>query len=145
MAGILSSLGYLFADLIGEHDGTPPLVPDGLPEVAATVVGDGIFVLIDYQGASYARLYVERVRRFIGRPKVDGAMVCEIARLMAMRMSYEDPIRIAQLKLAENGPGQRTVDVRKFRLDEVIGALPALAAQPLLMVLGRIGWLHKPV
>ena len=28
-------------------------------------------------------------------------MFGEIARLMAMRMSYQDPIRIAQLKLAE--------------------------------------------
>ncbi|MBV9533508.1 MAG: hypothetical protein JO283_21195 [Bradyrhizobium sp.] len=89
MAGILSSLRYLFDFRLANG--------------AATVVIDGIFVLVDYQGASYARLYVERVRRFIGRPGVDGAMVCEIARLMAMRMSYEDPIRIAQPKLAENG------------------------------------------
>ena len=28
-------------------------------------------------------------------------MLADIARLMAVRMSYEDPIRIAQLKLAE--------------------------------------------
>ena len=36
---------------------------------------------------------------------VDDAMFGEIARLMAMRMSYEDPIRIAQLKLAELDEG----------------------------------------
>ena len=58
--------------------------------------------MIDYQGPSYAQLYVDRLRRFIGRRGVDDAMFGEIARLMALRMSYEDPIRIAQLKLGES-------------------------------------------
>jgi hypothetical protein len=78
-------------------------------------------------------------------------MLGEIARLMAMRMSYEDPIRIAQLKLAEceMGAGDSRVlstdDIRKFRLDELIGALPALVAEPALDVLEKLGWTHKPV
>jgi len=98
---MLSSLRYLFADFIGEDGGAPPFLPDGLPDGAAPVVSEGIHRLMDYQGSSYAQLYVDRLRRFIGRRDVDGAMFGEIARLMAMRMSYEDPIRIAQLKLAE--------------------------------------------
>ena len=63
-------------------------------------------------GPGYAQLYVDRLRRFIGRRGVDDAMFGEIARLMAMRMSYEDPIRIAQLKLAEieAAAGVRGVD-----------------------------------
>lgn len=144
--GILSSLRYLFADIIGEEDDTPPFLPDGLPEVVVPIVSNAIHMLIDYQGASYAQLYVDRVRRFIGRLGVDSAMLCEIARLMAERMAYEDPIRIAQLKLAELGEGKPpSVEVRKFRFDELIGALPAIAGEPVLDALDMIGWRHRRV
>ena len=98
--GILSSLRYLFADFIGEEDDTPPVLPEGLPESVAAVAGDAIHLLIDYQDTGYAQLYVDRLRRFVGKPGVDAAMLTDIARLMAARMSYEDPIRLAQLKLA---------------------------------------------
>src|SRR6516225_5033332 len=99
--GVLSSLRYLFADFLDEEDNTPPVLPSDLPVGAETVVSGGIHLLMDYQGATYARLYVERLQRFIGRPDVEGAIFSEIARLMALRMAYEDAIRIAQLKLAE--------------------------------------------
>jgi hypothetical protein len=151
VASIVSSLRYLLADFIGEAGGTPPFLPDGLPEAAVSVVSKGIHLLVDYQGASYAQLYVDRVRRFVGRPGVDDAMLGEIARLMALRMSYQDPIRIAQLKLVEFETGaeglraQPADDVRKFRLDELIGALPAIVAEPVLDALEWLGWTHKPV
>jgi hypothetical protein len=141
----------LLADFLGDDDEAPPFLPDGLPDGAAPVVGEAIHRLIEYQGPSYASLYVDRLRRFVGRRGVDAAMFGEIARLMAMRMSYEDPIRIAQLKLAEleTGPGspyiQSADDVRKFRLDELIGALPAAVAEPLLGAFEWAGWVHKPV
>ncbi len=151
MAGVLSSLRYLLADIIGDDDEAPPFLPDGLPEGAAPIVSEGIHLLIDYQGPSYAGLYVHRLRRFVGRRGVDNVMFGEIARLMAMRMSYEDPIRIAQSKLAETemasgAPNVRFADdVRKFRLDELIGALPAIVAEPVLDALEWVGWLHMPV
>ncbi len=151
MASVLSSLRYLLADFIGEDDDTPPLLPDGLPDGAAPIVSEGIHRLIDYQGASYAKLYVDRLRRFVGRRDVHAPMFSEIARLMVMRMSYEDPIRIAQLKLAEleTGAGnprfQSAADVRKFRFDELVGALPAVVAEPVLHVLEKVGWTHKRV
>lgn len=147
MASIVSSLRYLLADVIGDDDAALPLLPDSLPDHAAPIVSDSIRLLAEYQSASHAQLYVDRLRRFIGRPGVDAALFCEIARLMAMRMSYQDPIRIAQLKLAESDSAASGAadDVRKLRLDELIGALPALAADPLLDVLGRIGWLRKRV
>jgi uncharacterized protein DUF6537 len=151
VAGVLSSLRYLLADIIGDDDEAPPFLPDGLPEGAAPIVSEGIHLLIDYQGPSYAGLYVDRLRRFVGRRGVDDVMFDEIARLMAMRMSYQDPIRIAQSKLAETemasgAPNVRFADdVRKFRLDELIGALPAIVAEPVLDVLEWVGWLHMPV
>ena len=146
--GLLASLRYLFADFLEEQDHTPPALPDGLPIGAAAIVADGIRCLMDYQGARYAHLYVERLRRFIGRQGVDGPMFCEIARLMAERMSYQDAIRIAQLKLAgfeASGGQMRSRDVHRFRFDELVDALPAVAAAPVLKVLGMLGWLHKQV
>ena len=86
MASVLSSIRYLLADFIGEDDDAPPFLPAGLPDGLETVVSDGIHLLMDYQGPSYAQLYVDRVRRFIGRSGVDQAMLGEIARLMALRM-----------------------------------------------------------
>src|SRR5215468_8170523 len=145
---IRESLRYLFADIIGEQDGSIPHLPAGLPETVVPIASDAIHLLIEYQGTRYARLYVERLTRFVGKRGVPDALVLEIARLMAMRMSYEDAIRIAQLKLLEleaNPDTPRADDVRKLRLDEMVEALPTVAAEPILDVLNWFGWVHKRV
>jgi hypothetical protein len=142
--GIVSSLRYLLADFIGDDDDEPPFLPEGLPEPVQTLASEAIHLLIDYQGPGYARLYVDRLRRFVGKQGVNEAMLADIARLMAVRMSYEDPIRIAQLKLAELADGRPgTVDVRKFSLDELVGALPAVIAEYLLDALDWLGWTRR--
>ena len=69
---------------------------------------------------------------------------------MAVRMAYEDPIRIAQLKLAEldqasGNPARPAVDIRKFRIEELIGALPAVISEYLLDALDWAGWSNKRV
>ncbi|WP_024517704.1 DUF6537 domain-containing protein [Bradyrhizobium sp. Tv2a-2] len=146
--GILSSLRYLFADFLDEEDTTPPLLPLGLPEGAEAVVSEGIHLLMDYQGASYASLYVERLQRFIGRQGVEAAIFCDIARLMARRMAYEDAIRVAQLKLAAYNASDgriRSTEIHRFRFDELVDALPEIAANPILMVLGKLGSEHRRV
>jgi uncharacterized protein DUF6537 len=151
VAGIWSSVRFLLADFIGDDDSAPPLLPDGLPDAVASIASEGIERLIDYQGPSYAQLYVDRLTRFVGRRGVDDALYGEIARLMALRMSYEDPIRIAQTKLAgldaapDSARARSEDDVKKFRLDELIGALPGKVAEPVLGVLEWRGWVHKSV
>jgi hypothetical protein len=151
VSGVLSSLRYLLSDLIGEDDDDEPFLPQELPDSAAPIVSEAIHRLIEYQGAAYAKLYADRLRRFVGKHGVDDAMLGEIARLMAMRMCYEDPIRIAQLKLAElktdtGAPrGPSADDVRKFRLDELVDVLPAVVAEPVLDALEWAGWLHKRI
>ena len=151
MASVLSSLRYLLADIIGDDDEPTPSLPENLPAGAAPGVTEAIARLVDYQGPSYAQLYVDRLKRFVGRPGVDDAMLGEIARLMAMRMAYEDPIRIAQLTIPEQAfdaplaPIKAGGDRRRFRIDELIGALPAVAAEPVLDVLEWVGWTHAPV
>jgi hypothetical protein len=140
--GILSSLRYLFADIIGDDDDTPPCVPDDLPAGTEAIVRAGIDRLIEYQSPRYAQLYVDRLCRFVGKSGIDAVLFGEIARLMALRMSYEDPIRIAQLKLTEREP---SADRRKFRVDELIGCLPAVVAEPVLDLLEWLNWARAPV
>jgi hypothetical protein len=123
-----------------------PPPPKDLPDGMAAAVDKCIRLLVDYQGTSYAELYVHRLGRFVGRAGVDAAMLGDIARLMATRMSYQDPIRIAQLKLVEHETqGEPTGDRRKFRIDELVGALPAVVAEPVLDVLEWVDWTHAPV
>jgi hypothetical protein len=146
VASVGSSLRYLLADLIGDDDDTLPPPPKDLPDGVAPVVDNCIRLLVDYQGTSYAELYVHRLGRFVGRAGIDAAMLADIAQLMAMRMSYQDPIRIAQLKLVESEThGEPTGDRRKFRIDELVGALPAVVAEPVLDVLEWVDWTHAPV
>jgi hypothetical protein len=145
---VRSSLRYLFADIIGDADGEPPFLPAGLPDAAAAAVSDGIHLLMDYQGARYAQLYVDRLQRFVRRSNVDAAALCRIAQLLAARMAYEDPIRIAQLRLAELEAGRAIRgrdgdDLRRFRLDELIGVLPQALADSLLTGFEQIGWLGR--
>ena len=78
---------------------TPILIP--FPPEAHAVIAEGIRRLTDYQGEPYAQRYLERVRRFVGRPGADGAFIRELARHLAVRMTVEDVIRVAQLKLRE--------------------------------------------
>lgn len=147
-ADIRESLRYLFADIIGEQDGSVPHLPPGLPEAAVPIASDAIHLLIEYQGTRYARLYIERLTRFVGKRGVNEAMLVEVARLMAMRMSYEDAIRIAQLKLLEleaYPDTPRADDVRKLRLDEMVETLPTVVAEAILDVLNWLGWVHKRV
>jgi hypothetical protein len=151
VAGLWSSIRYLLADFIGDDDAAPPFLPDGLPDAVAPIASEGIELLIEYQGPSYAQLYVDRLKRFVGRRGLDDILFGEIARLMAQRMSYDDPIRIAQTKLAELDAGAARAaahspdEVKKFRWDELVGALPVAVADPLLGVLEWRGWLHRPV
>nr|WP_233285273.1 DUF6537 domain-containing protein [Bradyrhizobium acaciae] len=147
---MLASLRYLFADIIGDEDAGPPVLPDACPDHLRPTVTEAIDLLIAYQSTSYAQLYIDRLKRFVGRRGVDDALLAEIARLMAERMAYEDAIRIAQLKLGEvhaaGGLAARSVDdVKKLRLDELIDALPAMVADPVLGVLDQFGWRRRRV
>lgn len=147
---LLASLRYLFADIIGDEDEGPPVLPDACPENLGPAVTDAIHLLITYQSTSYAQLYIDRLKRFVGRRGVDDALLAEIARLMAERMAYEDAIRIAQLKLGEVNAAGRLAersadDVKKLRLDELIDALPAMVADPILAVLDQFGWRRRRV
>ena len=59
--------------------------------------------LIAYQGVAYARLYLDRLRALVDADAAGGApgrLLKEVARQLAVRMSYEDVVRVAQAKIA---------------------------------------------
>ena len=58
--------------------------------------------LTAYQDVAYAQLYLDRlepIRAADARAQAGGRLVRETARHLALRMSYEDVIRVAQAKI----------------------------------------------
>jgi hypothetical protein len=151
LAGVVAEVRSNLAELLGEDDDSPPCLPNGLPDAVKPIVIEAVQGLVDYQGTGYAQLHLDRLKRFVGRRTVADALLGDIAQSMAARMAYEDPIRMAQLKLAEveirqNRPQDTFADdVRKLRLDEMVSSLPETVADPVLYGLEWVGWLHLPV
>jgi hypothetical protein len=112
---------------------SPHLPPDVVP-----IVTEAVYSLIDYQDPDYALAYLDRIGRYIGPVGITVPNLDELAQLLSDRMHFEDPIRLAQLKLADAGgvnaqPNASSTDwVERFHWDEVIRMLPsAIAAQAL--------------
>lgn len=147
MADFIAAIRATLTELTGRDGSAPPALPAGLPDAVEPLAAEAVARLTGYQGPGYAQLYCDRLRRFVGRHDVDDALLCEIARLMADRMSYQDAIRIAQLKLDEPLARGRppVVDIRRFRLDELVSALPEIVGEPVLWVLERLGLTHRTV
>jgi indolepyruvate ferredoxin oxidoreductase beta subunit len=107
------------------------------PLEAHAVLREGAARLTDYQNEAYAQRYLTLLNRFVGKAGVDGAFIRELARHLAVRMSVEDVIRVAQLKLRESRlervareaqarPGD-IVDITEYMKpgpEEVLGLLP---------------------
>ncbi len=70
------------------------------PAAVAEYAAHGVARLIEYQDLKYARLYLDRVKRVlvIDEAGKDWRLTRETARYLALWMSYEDVIRVADLK-----------------------------------------------
>jgi indolepyruvate ferredoxin oxidoreductase beta subunit len=74
-------------------------IEGAVPADALDVIRAGIARLADYQDNAYARAYLECLRPFIALARAgDGGLLAEVARQLALAMSYEDTIRVAELK-----------------------------------------------
>jgi indolepyruvate ferredoxin oxidoreductase, beta subunit len=70
-----------------------------VPEPAQFFAVEGVRRLIDYQDAAYAHAYLDRLKPIVALDRSDGAALTrEVARYLALWMSYEDTIRVADLK-----------------------------------------------
>ncbi|MGA8906736.1 MAG: DUF6537 domain-containing protein, partial [Acidobacteriaceae bacterium] len=115
---------------------TPSLKGRGSPATNAAdpIIEEGVRRLTDYQDAAYARLYRDRLDRL----HLDGTLLTETARHLALWMSYEDTIRVADLKTRASRfarvraevrvkPGQvlRITEFMHPRVQEIADTLPA--------------------
>ena len=142
---------------------TPALVEHEVartfPAIAQAIGLEGIRRLINYQNVAYGRLYLDRLRPIIEADRASGAhgeLIREVARHLAVRMSYEDVVRVAKAKIdparmrriarEELRAGGEPFSVRDFLkpgIEEMSQLLPPFLARPLLRLAERKGWLGR--
>ncbi|EWH02981.1 indolepyruvate oxidoreductase subunit beta family protein [Halomonas sp. BC04] len=127
------------------------------PESAREVIHEGVLRLIDYQDPAYAREYLEllleRLPRFPLEDR-DYILLRELARHLALWFSYEDTIRVADLKIrrdrlervrnevkAEPEQIVYTAEFMHPRVEEICDTLPAGLGHWVL----HTGWVRRPL
>ncbi|HEY4863649.1 MAG TPA: indolepyruvate oxidoreductase subunit beta family protein [Xanthobacteraceae bacterium] len=133
-------------------------IPTAIPETARAIMIEGVRRLANYQDLAYARRYLERLQRIREadeRTGAGGKLLAETARHLALRMSYEDVIRVAQAKIdparlrriAEemkiSGDPYAIYEFLKPGIEEFCQVLPPVLAKPILRVSERRGWLTR--
>jgi indolepyruvate ferredoxin oxidoreductase beta subunit len=119
------------------------------------IVTEGVRRLIDYQDPDYAGLYLDRLAEVGRAPRQqDIVLVRETARHLALWMSYEDTIRVADLKTRGSrfervrsevrAQADQLLAINEFmhpRLEEICETLPASLGRWLM----RPHWVHRLV
>jgi indolepyruvate ferredoxin oxidoreductase beta subunit len=127
-----------------------------LPEAARAFATEGVRRLAAYQDAGYARHYLQRlepVAEADARAGAQGRLLAETARHLAVRMSYEDVIRVAEAKIdprrfrrieGEIGAKDQPYVITEFLkpgIEELCQVLPAGLARKILAFSDKRGWL----
>ncbi len=130
-----------------------------LPEAARHLAVEGVRRLADYQDLSYAKLYLDRlepIEQADERAGLGGKLAAAVARHLAVRMSFEDLIRVAQVKAdparlarirreLDAKPGDRLAifEFLKPGIEELCSILPPFLARPILYGAEKSGWLGR--
>ena len=130
-----------------------------MPALAQPTAIEGVRRLIAYQGLAYAKLYLDRLRPITDADETanaHGRLLKEVARHLAVRMSYEDVVRVAQAKISPQRMRRiareelrvqdepfSVHDFLKPGLEEFCQLLPSLLARPILALSERKGWLGR--
>ncbi len=130
-----------------------------MPPLAQATAIEGVRRLIAYQSVAYARRYLDRLRPITEADAAAGAhgkLLKEVARHLAVRMSYEDVVRVAQAKIAPQRLRRiareelrvkdepfSVHDFLKPGIEELCQLLPSFLARPILRVSERRGWLGR--
>jgi len=120
----------------------PVAPPPPPPLETRAILEQGAARLRDYQGEAYARLYLQRVATL---GKADATLIGETGRELALWMSYEDIIRVADLKTrrtrfarvrretgAKDGEPVVVIDYLKPGVEEVASILPPFLGRRLV-------------
>ena len=113
-------------------------VATDFPAEAATMLHAGLRRLVDYQDVAYAHAYLDRVAPFAAADGTAGHdLTIEAARHIAVAMSYDDVIRVADLKtratrfarvrtevLATDDHVLETTEFMHPRVQEICATLP---------------------
>jgi len=118
----------------GSRPTPQPPAPPKRAEELDEVVRLGIERLTDYQGVAYANLFKERIKPL---EKSEPKLAAEVARQLALWMSYEDIVRVADLKTrasrfervrrevgAKDGEPVIVIDFLKPGVEEFASLLP---------------------
>ncbi|MDI3469334.1 MAG: Indolepyruvate oxidoreductase subunit IorA [Pseudolabrys sp.] len=135
------------------------IVARTFPAAAQPIAVEGVRRLAAYQNAEYARLYLDRLQPILKADEASnagGRLAAETARHLAVRMSYEDVIRVAAAKIAPerlariageelhaNGAPFSVHDFLKPGFEELCQVLPGAVARPILRFAERKGWLGR--
>jgi indolepyruvate ferredoxin oxidoreductase, beta subunit len=127
-------------------------IDNAFPAGAREVLIEGVRRLIDYQDPAYAELYLERLARIAQLPAHGEPLLPETARHLALWMSYEDTIRVAELKTRDTrfarvrdevrAHSDQVLAIHEFmhpRLEEICDTLPAGMGR----WLARPGWARR--
>ena len=105
-AGTINTEAALPIVAAAPDPGVPALlsgISSQLTDTSRPVVSSGVLRLIDYQDEDYARLYLKRLEPILAieasRSGSSGELLSEVARVLAVAMSFEDTIRVAELKI----------------------------------------------
>ena len=122
------------------------------PAPSWNMLGEGLARVLDYQDVAYGHEYLDRVAAFVRFG--DATTVAEAAHWIAVAMSYDDVIRVADLKTRperwarvrkEVGAGaDEVVGTEEFfhpRLPEILGLMPRGLAQWVQSSPSVSGWL----
>jgi indolepyruvate ferredoxin oxidoreductase, beta subunit len=110
-----------------------------LPPAAQALATEGLRRVVDYQDPAYGALYLDRLAQLQRAPGgAEPALLADVARHLALWMSYEDTIRVADLKTRASRfervegevklqPGQMLAihEYMHPRLQEIAETLPA--------------------
>ena len=127
-----------------------------LPAAARDIAVEGVRRLIAYQNVAYARLYLDRLKSIAeadARAGAGGKLLAETARHLAVRMSFEDVIRVAEAKISaarfrriegEIGATDQPYVITEFLkpgIEELCQVLPPRLARAIVGFSEKRGWL----
>ena len=134
-------------------------ISESAPTAACDIMQEGVRRLAAYQSLAYARCYLDRlrpIREADNRLRADGRLLRASARHLAVRMSFEDVIRVAQAKIdparmqrvreeigGGHGKPYKVFEFLKPGIEELCQVLPPFLAKPILRVAERRGWLAR--